>query len=60
MHESRAGGTFSPVLGRQPRGEAEIRAVVSGVCALQAGVVEELPTFMFRTKSSSKISRQKN
>lgn len=60
VHESRAGSTFPHVLGRQPRGKAEIRTVVSGVCALQTGIVEELPAFIFRTKSLSKMSRQKN
>lgn len=44
----------------QPRGAAEIGAFVSGFCALQASVVEELSAFMFRTKSLSKMYRQEN
>lgn len=44
----------------QPRGEADIRAIISGFCALQADVVEKLSAFMFRTKSLCKMYRQKN
>lgn len=40
--------------------EGEIEAVVSGVCALQAKIVEEIPVFMFRIKSLSKMYWQKN
>ena len=68
----RAGGPLCPrqrvglayaccgVCGTTARGEAASRAVVSGFCALQASVVEELSAFMFRTKSLCKIPRQKN
>lgn len=44
----------------EPKGEGEIGAVVSGVCALQAKIVEEIPVFMFRIKSLSKMYWQKN
>ena len=55
-----AGRAFRESMALQPIGEAEIRAIISGFCALQASVVEELSAFMLRTKSLSKMYRQKN
>lgn len=42
------------------KGEAEIGVVISEVCALQDKIVEEIPAFICRIKSLSKMYRQED